>query len=431
MTITRFLSCTAVIFLLSFYDTNAQSLSQNDQNELGQYLHMQVAAEAVPGMVVMVANKKKVIYKSAVGFNSISNNDTLLIDDIFNIASMTKAITSVVIMQLYEQGRIGLDDEAQKYLPKIGDMQVISTFNQTDTTFTTRPLDHPITIRQLLTHTSGIGYPFCNDTLAMISEKRKNEKSSSSYLDFPLLHEPGIYWTYGMSTDVLGDIIEKITDTLIDKYYSERIFKPLGMVNTFYTVPTDKYNRLTNFYDHVNGEYKERPSNGTDKPILKGGNGLYSTAEDYTKFLQMLLNKGTFNGIKILSKTSVNEMTKNQIGDLFVDTQKGALPGLSNDFPARAGKDKYGLGFVIRTATDYDIIKRNPGSYDWAGLFNTYYWVDPAAGITVVVMMQVRPFYDDACINTLNDFEKSLYQHLNKTNPIASLSGKPLYQNFR
>jgi len=287
----RFLIYTAVIFLLSFDHTNAQSLSQNDQKELNQLLHMQAAAQDIPGMVIMVANKKKVIYKSAVGFNSISNRDTLLIDDIFNIASMTKAITSVVIMQLYEQGRIGLDDEAKKYLPEIGGIEVISNFNTTDTSFTTRPVVHPITIRQLLTHTSGIGYPFCNDTLALISQKKKTAQSGNSYLDFPLLHEPGIYWTYGMSTDVLGDIIERITDTSIDKYYNEKVFKPLGMVNTFYTVPTNKYNRLTNFYDHVNGEYKERLSNGTDRPAIKGGSGLYSTAEDYTKFLQMLLNK--------------------------------------------------------------------------------------------------------------------------------------------
>jgi CubicO group peptidase (beta-lactamase class C family) len=169
----RFLIYTAVIFLLSFDHTNAQSLSQNDQKELNQLLHMQAAAQDIPGMVIMVANKKKVIYKSAVGFNSISNRDTLLIDDIFNIASMTKAITSVVIMQLYEQGRIGLDDEAKKYLPEIGGMEVISNFNTTDTSFTTRPVVHPITIRQLLTHTSGIGYPFCNDTLALISQKKK------------------------------------------------------------------------------------------------------------------------------------------------------------------------------------------------------------------------------------------------------------------
>ena len=424
MTFMKLFILAGFIFLLFSNKINAQSLSVYDTRTLDKYLQSLTTTETVPGLVTMVANKKRVIYKSVSGFNSISKNDTLLIDDIFDIASMTKAITCVVIMQLYEQGRLRLDDSAQKYLPAIANLQVIDKFNRADTTYTTRPVAKPITIRQLLTHTSGIGYAFCNDTLAMISQKKNGNQGLPSYLSFPLLHEPGTAWTYGMSMDVLGDIIESITDTTLDKYYYEKIFKPLGMLNTFYTVPTDKYNRLTSFYQHTNGQFTEQPSDGTGKPSIKGGDGLYSTAEDYTKFLQMLLNKGTFKGVKILNKASVNAMTKNQIGNLFVTTQPGALPKLADSFPARSGKDKFGYGFVIRTSADHEPGTRNSGSYDWGGLFNTYYWVDTLRGITAVVMMQVRPFYDPVCIDALNNFEKMIYQLLNKTPSLLVSSDK-------
>lgn len=423
MTLVKFFIPFVFISFLWSNNILAQSLSDYDTRSLDKYLQSLTSSETVPGMVTMVANKKKIIYKSVSGFNSISNHDTLLIDDIFDIASMTKAVTCVVIMQLYEQGRLKLDDPAQKYLPDIANLQVIDKFNRVDTTYTTRPVTKPITIRHLLTHTSGIGYAFCNDTLAMISQKKANSQGGS-YLNFPLLHEPGTAWTYGMSIDVLGDIIESITDTTLDKYYYEKIFKPLGMLNTFYTVPTDKYSRLTNFYQHTNGQFIEQLSAGTGKPTIKGGDGLYSTAEDYTKFLQMLLNKGTFKGVKILNKASVNAMTRNQIGNLFITTQPGALPKLADSFPSRGGKDKFGYGFVIRTSTDHEQGTRNPGSYDWGGLFNTFYWVDTLQGITAVVMMQVKPFYDPACIDALNNFEKMIYQLLNKTPTLLVSSDK-------
>jgi methyl acetate hydrolase len=423
MTLIKFFIPFVFISVLWSNNIRAQSLSVYDIKSLDKYLQSLTSSETIPGMVTIVANKKKVIYKSVSGFNSISNNDTLLIDDIFDIASMTKAITCVVIMQLYEQGRLSLDDPAQKYLPAIANLQVIDKFNRADTTYTTRPVVKPITIKQLLTHTSGIGYAFCNDTLAMISQKKTNNQGAS-YLSFPLLHEPGTAWTYGMSMDVLGDIIESITDTALDVYYNEKIFKPLGMLNTFYTVPTEKYSRLTNLYQHTNGQFIEQSSGGIGKPTIKGGNGLYSTAGDYTRFLQMLLNKGTFNGAKILGKKSVNAMTKNQIGNLFVTTQPGALPKLADSFPSRGGKDKFGYGFVIRTSINHEPGTRNPGSYDWGGLFNTYYWVDTLQGITAVVMMQVKPFYDPLCIDALNNFEKMIYQLLNKTPSLLVNSDK-------
>src|SRR5215831_11868889 len=199
----KFVTC--IYFAFVFFSigyAHAQTFTTDDINEINYSLKLQASTQSVPGVLMMVANKKNIIYKSVSGFNSVSKNDTLRIDDIFNIASMTKAITSVVIMQLYEQGRISLDDPAQKYLPQIANLQVIDHFDASDTSFTTKPVAQPVTIRQLLTHTSGMGYPFCNDTLAMISAKNKYAHLPDSYLNLPLLHQPGITWTYGTSTDV-------------------------------------------------------------------------------------------------------------------------------------------------------------------------------------------------------------------------------------
>lgn len=215
------------------------------------------------------------------------------------IASMTKAITCVAIMQLIEHGKIHLDDAASKYVAKINNLMVIDHFNRNDTSFTTRAVSHPITIINLLTHASGLGYPFSNSTLAMINQKINKGQIFSSYADFPLLVDPGVIWTYGFSFDILGKIIENASGSALDKYFYQNIFKPLGMINTYFEVPEEKHIMLSNFYMHVNDQFIEQESPGKQKPTeFNGGGGLYSTAEDYTIFLQTLLNNGTFKGVK-------------------------------------------------------------------------------------------------------------------------------------
>jgi len=407
------------LLLIVGYHSISQSLPQISNKGIQvitHYLELKTNKRIVPGIVAVVANKKEIIYQRASGINSMVNKDSLRIDHLFTIASMTKAITAVAVMQLYEKGNIRIDDPIAEYLPELDSIGVIDQFNKQDTTFSIKHPSQPITIRHLLTHTSGIGYEWDNRVLNMINQKKYAGKLWQPYTDYPLLNEPGAKWNYGMSYDVLGKMIEKVSGISLDKYFYQNIFKPLGMENTFYTVPENKSSRLTNWYARNNGVLTEQQSLGKQKPNINGGGGLYATAEDYTRFLQMLLNKGTFKGIKILRKESVQEMTKNQIGDLFIETQVGAMANISNDFPSGAGKDKFGYGFVITTNLDNDGTKRKPGSYNWAGAFNTYYWVDPKSGIIAIILMQILPFYDKDCIEILDGFERLVYKYLNTNN---------------
>jgi CubicO group peptidase (beta-lactamase class C family) len=185
------------------------------------------------------------------------------------------------------------------------------------------------------------------------------------------------------------------------------------MENTFFQIPENKYARAISYYLHQNDQFIEQPGLGKEKPNeLSGGGNLLSTAEDYAKFLKMLLNKGTAGGIKILSSNSVDEMTKNQIGDLFVETQETAMPMYSNSFPVRSGKDKFGFSFLITSNIDNPPFTRKPGSYSWGGLFNTYFWVDPSSGISAVILMQMLPFFDKDCVETVSKFEEIIYRNL-------------------
>lgn len=407
----RVLSTLLIFFHFSYYSLcqSGPTFSQEDIVKINSYLTEKTTNKQVPGVVAMVANKKDIIYKYVCGINSIGKKNELKIDNIFAIASMTKAVTAVAVMQLFEQGKINLNEPIAKYLPEIGKLKVIDKFNKHDTSYSAIPVKRSMTIHDLLTHTSGIGYPFCDKILAMIEQSGHANKYHDAYMNFPLLHQPGKKWKYGYSYDVLGTLVEKISGITLDKYFAENIFHPIGMNNTFFNVPEEKQNRLTNFYRRMNDTLSEETSFGKQKASPNGGGGLYSTAEDYTKFLQMFLNEGEFNGRTILKKESILEMTKNQIGNLFIETQVTAMPEWSNDFPTRPGKDKFGYGFVVTTNIDNDGLKRKPGSFHWGGLFNTYYWVDPQTGISAVILMQVVPFYDRQCMPILEEFEKLVY----------------------
>ena len=380
---------------------------------LDQFLQSKTTSGQVPGIVALVLNKEKVIYKSASGFSRISTKESMAADKIFSIASMTKAVTTVAAMQLIEQGKIDLNDPVSKYLPAMGSIQVIEKFNPKDTSYSLRSPARPITIRDLLTHTSGSGYSFDDKTLALISQK-KPAIAPSPHTGYPLIHDPGARWTYGMNTNLLGEVIEKVSGLSLVQYFDANIFKPLGIDDTSFIVPEAKYSRLARSYTRINNKLEEQVGFEKRKPAISGGNGLYSTAGDYAIFLRMLLNKGALNGKRIVSEKSVTAMTQNQIGDLFVNTLPGTFPRLALDFPERSGKDKFGFGFVIRTASENEPNTRKPGSYSWAGIFNTHYWVDPQTGIAVVFLMQVLPFYDPGCMEALDGFERVVYGNLDE-----------------
>src|SRR5262245_5681780 len=360
----------------------------------------------VPGVVVAVVNKDGVLYNEAFGKSSTLRNTPMTKDTIFNMASMTKPITSVAIMMLVDEGKLRLDDEVAKYLPKYKDPVVISKFNEADASYETRPAKRPITIRHLLTHTSGIGYGFASPMLTKIIEKTKKTE-----LDLPLLFDPGEGWAYGASTRVLGQVVEAISGQTIDAFLESHILSPLGMHDTSYLVPTAKYARVVAVNRRGNdGKFVEQPVPDKIPATVQGDGGLYGTPGDYGLFLRMLLNRGTLNGKRIISEKSAAAMLKSQTGNVVVKEQRSANQALSRNFPLGAGKDKWGLGFQL--AADRQPNRRSPGSGTWAGIFNTHFFIDPVKQIGVVVMMQTLPFYDEKSMGVYSGVEDAVYRNL-------------------
>jgi methyl acetate hydrolase len=328
---------------------------------------------------------------------------------IFSIMSMTKPVTSVAIMMLLEQGKLNLDDPVSKYLPGFDNLQVITKFNEKDATYETRPAKRPMTVRHLLTHTSGIAYGAFNPI-----EGRLKETTKKHEWELPLVSDPGEKWNYSPSTVVLGMIVEKVSGQSLEAYFQQHIFVPLGMVDTSYAVPLDKQSRVATQHSRTNGVLQEQPREeipATPAAPFRGDCCLYSTAHDYGKFMQMILNGGSLGSAKILSESSVKLMGENNIGPIFVELQQAADQSLSNPFPIGAGHDKFGLGFQIASGELRYAKFRSAGSLSWAGIYNTEFWIDPTQHIGAVMMMQTLPFYDRGAIQTLRDFEELVYQN--------------------
>jgi methyl acetate hydrolase len=393
-------------------DAGARQLTIPDAGAaaISQQLAAAVERGDTPGVVALVVDRERVLYEGAAGRLDAKNNVAMPRDAIFQIASMTKPVTSVAIMMLVEHGRLRLDDSVSNYLDGFDRLQVITRFNEADGTCETRPAKRPMTIRHLLTHTSGIGYAFSSPIVA-----RLQRGAQKSEWELPLLHDPGDRWTYGASTRVLGLIVEKLTGSSLEAHYQERIFKPLGMVDTSYAVAPDKQSRVPATHIRVDGMLQEQPRTplpGTPAPPFRGDGGLYSTVHDYGRFMQMLLNGGRFGPVRLLSERSVRMMGENHIGSIFVEEQPAADPLRTKPFPLGAGRDKFGLGFQIAAKEERSAGFRSAGSLSWAGIFNTEFWIDPERHIGGVQMMQMLPFYDDGAIRTLRDFEGLVYRHL-------------------
>jgi CubicO group peptidase (beta-lactamase class C family) len=389
---------------------HAQGFLYAGKAALSRQLSDAVARGDTPGVVALIVGRNGTLYEGAAGKLDVTQNVAMPMNAIFAIASMTKPITSVAIMMLVEESKLKLDDPMSKYLPGFDNLQVITKLNAKDATYETRPAKRPMTIRHLLTHTSGIGYGFTNPI-----ENRLTEATKKGEWELPLLSDPGDKWNYGASTRVLGMIVEKITGMPLETYYQQRIFKPLGMLDTSYAVPAAKQSRVPTQYSRVNGVLQGQPRTpipATPVAPFRGDGGLYSTAQDYGKFLQMLLNGGHLGSAQILSESSVKMMGENHIGSIFVELQPDANPSRTKPFPLGAGNDKFGLGFQIASDNPAYARYRSVGSMSWAGIFNTEFWIDPVKHIGGVQMMQVLPFYDDGAIRMLRDFEQSVYQNL-------------------
>jgi methyl acetate hydrolase len=385
---------------------SAASLPQQGATALSSFLKEATDRGDVPGVVVAVVDKDGTLYNEAFGKSSTLRNTPMTKDTIFNMASMTKPVTSVAIMMLVDEGKLKLDDEVATYLPKYKNPLVISKFNEADASYETRPAKRPITIRHLLTHTSGIGYGFSSPTLTKIMQKTMQNE-----LDLPLLFDPGESWAYGASTRVLGNVVEVISGQKIDVFLESRILKPLGMLDTSYLVPAAKYARVVGVNARgADGKFVERPLPATLPANVAGDGGLYGTASDYGLFLRMLLNDGRLGSTRILSEKSAKTMLENHMGKVVVQPQESANQALSRNFPLGAGKDRWGLGFQL--AAEKQSNRRAPGSGTWAGIFNTHFFVDPGRDIGVVVMMQTLPFYDDASMKVYAGVEEAVYRNL-------------------
>ena len=383
------------------------SLNQNAASEIDVILQRAVQQGTVPGVVAMVTNKDQVVYEGAFGLMDVGKHKAMSKDAIFRIASMTKPVTSVAVMMLVEQGKLSLDDPVSKYMPSFKDRELIATFNAADATFTSSKASKEVLIRHLLTNTSGLAYTFSNDTA-----NRLQQKLNKPAEELPLLYEPGTRWTYSGSTRVLGQVVEKITGGGLDQFLEQRIFKPLELQDTSYVVPDAKTNRVVTTHRRENGKLMETPNPEKIQSPVAGDGGLNSTAADYIKFLQMFLNHGQWRGTTLLGKSSIQAMTKNQIGDVIVQTQTTTDPLRSQNFPIGAGRDKFGFGFQITTSNKENPNLRSPGSYTWAGIYNTHFWVDPKRQIAAVIMMQVLPFYDDGCMKLYQDVEEMIGRNL-------------------
>jgi methyl acetate hydrolase len=386
-------------------------LSEAGTVALSRQLDAAVARGDTPGVVALVVDRNGVLYEGSAGKLDVARNLPMASDAIFRIASMTKPITSVAIMMLLEEQKLRLDDPVSNYLTGFEDLRVITAFNAIDGSYETRPAKRPMTIRHLMTHTSGIGYGFSSPIVARLEKDTQKRE-----WELPLLHDPGEKWTYGASTVVLGMIVEKVTGRSLEAYFQERIFRPLGMADTSFAVASGKQSRVSTAYNRTNGVLQERPRAtiaSTPTPPFEGDGGLYSTAQDYGLFMRMLLNGGRLGSVRLLTEKSVRLMGENQIGAIFVEQQPAANPLLAKPFPLGAGRDRFGLGFQIASKDDRNAKYRGPGSLSWAGLFNTEFWIDPRRHVGGVMLMQLLPFYDDGAIRTLRDFEEIVYQHLN------------------
>lgn len=351
----------------------------------------------IAGGVGLILRDGKVAYHKAFGYANKEGKVAMRTDHIFRIASQTKAITSVAVMILFEEGKFMLDEPVSKFIPEFAKPKVLDTFNEKDSSFTTKPAKREITIRDLLTHTSGIGY-------AQIGSKEANAIYAKNGVvggigvkgivlaenikrlgHLPLFHNPGERFTYGLNTDVLGYLVEVVSGMSLDEFFRKRIFIPLGMKDTYFYLPKDKNSRLVSLYTNVKGVLKESDPvvqiNGTfyrdfpnmDLGMFSGGGGLSSTIMDYARFLQMMLNGGELDGKRILARNTVRMMTQNQIGDLPM------------------GDNKFGLGFGITTEKGSARIPTNIGTFDWGGMFATTYWVDPKERLVGLFFQNAYP----------------------------------------
>jgi CubicO group peptidase (beta-lactamase class C family) len=395
-----------ILTLLFSFSLSAQVIQTNPskQNSTVDYTRLKridtlingyVKNDWVKGVTTIIVKDNQVVQYKGYGYADAETKKPMANNAIFRIMSQTKAIVSVGAMMLYEEGKFLLDEPIADFIPEFKRMSVIASYNSKDTTYTTVPAKRQITFRDLLTHTSGLGYAdIGTDTMQAIYAKA-NIPSGLGHFDAgllesmknlakqPLAFQPGERWMYGLNADLLGCLVEVISGMNLEDYLRKKIFDPLGMNDTYFNLPKSKFSRLVTVYTedppgtiikwshtfrHIDPDYPMIPTQ-----FYSGGAGLSSTAFDYAIFLQMLLNGGEYNGHRILSPRTIELMVQNQIGNLSL------------------GKNKFGLGFEITTAEEAAIGARSKGTFAWGGYYGTTYWADPEKNMVCLIMTQQTP----------------------------------------
>jgi methyl acetate hydrolase len=380
-----------------------------------QVLERAVDAGEVPGVVALAADDRDVVYAGAFGKRVTGQAADMSLDTVAWIASMTKAVTSVAAMQLVEQGAIGLDEPLSERLPELAAIQVLDGFDP-DGAPRLRAPRRAITLRHLLTHTAGFVYDIWNADMLRYQAHAALPgiiECKNVTLQIPLAFDPGDRWDYGINIDWVGKTVERLSGQSLEAYFREHIFDPLGMHDTGFVIGADQRTRLAGMHTRQpDGSLEAIPFEVPQAPeFFMGGGGLYSTGPDYLSFLRMLLGGGQLGEARVLRPETVAEMGKNQIGELTVGLLKTTTPGSSNDaefFPGMV--KKWGLGYMI--STEEAPTGRSAGSLAWAGLANTYYWIDPTRHLTGVILTQILPFADATVLNLFAGFERAIYaQH--------------------
>jgi len=389
---------------------------------IDELLRQKSADKEIPGVVAMAANGNEVIYQGAYGKRDLSKDDAMTADSVFWIASMTKAITAAGAMQLVEQGKLSLDAPIGKVLPDLAAPQVFEGFDSNGEP-NLRPAKCEITLRHLMTHTAGFAYDLWNGDMVRYLEKTGLPGITScknDALKTPLMTDPGTRWEYGINIDFVGKAIEAVSGKRLDSYLRDHLLTPLGMTDTSFRIGEAQRQRLVAMHARAeDGSLAPTPFElDQDPEFHMGGGGLYGTAGDYIKFTQMILNKGRANGTEVLKPETVAMMGQNHIGQLNMTRMTSAVAFATNDVNLYPDMEKkWGLSFLINTARTPE--GRSPGSLAWAGLANTYFWIDPSRDVAGVILMQVLPFVDQKCLEAFAGFESGVYAGLDATKQAA------------
>ena len=395
---------------------HAQGSAATSRSSVDAVLRRAVDARKVAGVVAMAATDKGPLYEGAMGRRALDQPDAMTLDSVFRIASMTKAITSVAAMQLVEQGKLKLEEPVPDIDPTLGAPQVLEGFDPSGAP-RLRPAKRPITLRHLLTHTAGFGYDMWDPNVgrylkaAAVPARSTGQVAS---IRVPLVFDPGEKWEYGINTDWVGRLVEAMSGVPLDAYFRDRIFTPLGMKDSGFVTTAEQRARQARLHlRQPDGSLIPQPLEppATAAEFWSGGGPLYSTGRDYLQFLQMLLNRGSWNGARLLRPETVDLMEQNHTGTIPAGIMKTENPALSNDVDLFPGAQiRWGLGFMLNV--DAGPNGRSAGTVSWGGIFNTYYWLDRTRRVTGLIMTQVLPFADRQVLALYGRFERAIYEAL-------------------